>query len=60
MTTTLEESATLPRACPGCHCTVQADTPFRNGAFQFCSDACVKGHAKGEPCQADCGCEGHG
>ncbi|MCP9929723.1 conjugal transfer protein TrbI [Cyanobium sp. AMD-g] len=53
MATTLETPVTLQCACPGCHCTVQADSPF-------CSEACAKGHPNGEPCHAGCGCEGHG
>jgi hypothetical protein len=47
-------------ACPGCHCTVNADTPFRNGAMLFCSEACASGHLNGEPCHAGCGCDCHG
>jgi hypothetical protein len=60
MTTTLEKPATQQCACPDCHCTVQLDTPFRNGALLFCSDACAKGHPHQEPCHAGCGCECHG
>ena len=60
MTTTLEKPTALKCACPGCNCTVQPETPFRNGALLFCSDACAKGHPNGEPCHAGCGCECHG
>ncbi len=60
MTTTLEKPATRQCACPDCHCTVQLDTPFRNGALLFCSDACAQGHPNQEPCHAGCGCECHG
>ncbi len=42
MTTTLERP-TLNCACPGCNCTVQAETPFRNDGLLFCSDACATG-----------------
>lgn len=56
MTITLERPATRQCACPDCHCTVQLDTPFRNGALLFCSDACAKGHPNQEPCHAGCGC----
>jgi len=37
--------------------TVQPDTPFRNGALLFCSDACATGHPNAEPCHAACGGE---
>jgi len=60
MTTTLNKPATLQCACPGCHCTVQEDSLFRNGALLFCSDVCAKGHPNGEPCHVGCGCECHG
>ena len=59
MTTTLNRPETLECACPGCHCMVKADTPFRIDALLFCSDACAKGHPNGEPCHASCGCECH-
>ncbi|MCT0210777.1 MAG: conjugal transfer protein TrbI [Cyanobium sp.] len=60
MNATLEKATTTQCACPGCHCNVKADTPFRNGALLFCSDACASGHPNGEPCHAGCGCECHG
>lgn len=57
MTTTLETPATLQCACPGYHCKVAMDTPFRSGSWLFCSEACVTGHPNHEPCHAGCGCE---
>ncbi len=60
MNATLEKPTAMQCACPGCHCTVQADSPFRNGALLFCSEVCAKGHPNGEPCHAGCGCECHG
>ena len=60
MNATLEKPTTTQCACTGCNCAVKADTPFRNGALLFCSDACSSGHPNGEPCNAGCGCECHG
>jgi metallothionein len=60
MNATLEKPTTTQCACTGCNCAVKADTPFRNGALLFCSDACSSGHPNGEPCHAGCGCECHG
>ena len=60
MNATMEKPTTTQCACTGCNCAVKADTPFRNGALLFCSDACSSGHPNGEPCHAGCGCECHG
>jgi hypothetical protein len=60
MNATQEKPATLQCACPACHCTVQVDSPFRNGALLFCSEVCAKGHPNAEPCHAACGCECYG
>lgn len=60
MNATLEKPTTTQCACTGCNCAVKADTPFRNGALLFCSDACSSGHPNGEPCHAGCGCECYG
>ncbi|MCP9850705.1 conjugal transfer protein TrbI [Cyanobium sp. Morenito 9A2] len=60
MTTTLERPTTLQCDCPSCHCTLQPDSPCRNGVLRFCSDACAKGHPNQEPCPAGCGCDCHG
>jgi hypothetical protein len=57
MPTTLEKPTTMKCACPGCHCVVHPETPFRAGDKLFCSDACAKGHPNGESCHAGCGCE---
>ena len=60
MTATLDKPTALQCACPGCHCSVKADTAFRNSSSLFCSDACATGHPNTEPCHAGCGCECHG
>lgn len=49
MTTTLKKPTAMQCVCPGCNCTMQPETPFRNGASLFCSDACALGHPNGDP-----------